>query len=113
MAVSQQTITRSLACQLSFFNSHLSSEKRKFNRYKTHVAQGKPYNALVKYASQCVIPATAVSRCTETFRHYPQGVNRAAQTQRLRKLVALGWLLGMSLRGIWAAFLLTGSGVSW
>ena len=34
------------------------------------------------------------------FRHYPAGVDRADQTQRLRKLVAIGWVLGMSLRGV-------------
>lgn len=38
--------------------------------------------------------------CQRTFRHYPAGVDRADQTQRLRKLVALGWVLGMSLRGV-------------
>lgn len=38
--------------------------------------------------------------CQRTFRHYPEGVDRADQTQRLRKLVALGWVLGMSLRGV-------------
>ena len=38
--------------------------------------------------------------CRRTFRHYPQGVDRADQTQRMRKLVALGWVLGMSFRGV-------------
>jgi transposase-like protein len=38
--------------------------------------------------------------CGRTFRHYPQGVDRADQTQRMRKLVALYWILGMSLRGV-------------
>lgn len=38
--------------------------------------------------------------CRRTFRHYPAGVDHADQTQRLRKLVALGWVLGMSLRGV-------------
>jgi transposase-like protein len=37
--------------------------------------------------------------CHRTFRHYPEGVDQADQTQRLRKLVALYWVLGMSLRG--------------
>ena len=36
--------------------------------------------------------------CGHTFRHYPQGVDRADQTQRMRKLVAIYWVLGMSLR---------------
>lgn len=38
--------------------------------------------------------------CGGTFRHYPQGVDRADQTQRLRKLAALLWVLGLSLRGV-------------
>jgi len=38
--------------------------------------------------------------CRRTFRHYPQGVDRADQTQRLRKLVSLLWVLGLSLRGV-------------
>ncbi len=37
--------------------------------------------------------------CRHTFRHYPEGVDRADQTQRLRKLAALMWVLGLSLRG--------------
>jgi transposase-like protein len=36
--------------------------------------------------------------CRRTFRHYPEGVDRADQTQRLRKLAAIYWVLGMSLR---------------
>ena len=38
--------------------------------------------------------------CRRTFRHYPQGVDRADQTQRMRKLATLYWVLGMSLRGV-------------
>lgn len=38
--------------------------------------------------------------CRRTFRHYPQGVDQADQTLRLRKLVALYWVLGMSLRSV-------------
>lgn len=37
--------------------------------------------------------------CRRTFRHYPVGIDRADQTERLRKLVAIFWVLGMSLRG--------------
>jgi transposase-like protein len=39
-------------------------------------------------------------RCGHTFRHYPQGVDQAQQSQRLRKLVAMMWVLGLSYRGI-------------
>ena len=38
--------------------------------------------------------------CGRTFRHYPEGVGRATQTQRLQKLVSIFWVLGMSLRGV-------------
>lgn len=37
--------------------------------------------------------------CHHTFRHYPEGVDAADQTQRMRKLAAIFWVLGMSLRG--------------
>ena len=38
--------------------------------------------------------------CRRTFRHYPPGVDRADQTHRLRKLAAIFWVMGMSLRGV-------------
>ena len=38
--------------------------------------------------------------CRRTFRHYPVGVDRGSQTQRMRALAAIGWLFGMSYRGI-------------
>ena len=38
--------------------------------------------------------------CRRTFRHYPVGVDRASQTQRMRALAAIGWMLGMSYRGL-------------
>lgn len=38
--------------------------------------------------------------CRRTFRHYPVGVDRASQTERMRALAAIGWLLGMSYRGL-------------
>ncbi len=37
--------------------------------------------------------------CHRTFRYYPCGIDRADQTLRLRKLSAILWVLGMSLRG--------------
>lgn len=42
--------------------------------------------------------------CRRTFRHYPEGVDRADQTLRLRKLAALCWMLGLSYRGIATVF---------
>lgn len=49
-------------------------------------------------------------RCRKTFRHYPQGVDRADQTQRIRKLSVIMWVLGLSLRGV--SLILSGFGVS-
>jgi transposase-like protein len=38
--------------------------------------------------------------CHRTFRCYPEGVDRADQTERLRKYAAILWVLGMSLRSV-------------
>lgn len=43
-------------------------------------------------------------RCKRTFRHYPQGVGRASQTERTKALAAIGWTLGLSYRGLVALF---------
>ena len=39
-------------------------------------------------------------QCRRTFRWYPQGIDRAQQTQRMRALAAISWLLGLSYRGL-------------
>ena len=36
--------------------------------------------------------------CRFSFRHYPQGVDRHGQSQRLRAFAAMTWALGLSLR---------------
>jgi transposase-like protein len=38
--------------------------------------------------------------CTRTFRHYPQGVTAAQQTERMKKLAVICWSLGLSYRGL-------------
>ena len=38
------------------------------------------------------------SDCGRTFRHYPDGVDRGGQTQRMRGWAALAWALGLSPR---------------
>ena len=43
-------------------------------------------------------------KCQRTFRHYPLGVDRADQTQRLRKLAAVCWVMGLSLRSVAVVF---------
>ncbi len=43
-------------------------------------------------------------RCKRTFRHYPQGIGRSSQTSRMKALVAIGWTLGLSYRGLVALY---------
>jgi hypothetical protein len=50
--------------------------------------------------------------CRHTFRHYPAGIDQAQQSQRLRKLAALCWVLGLSYRGIAAVFAVFQVGIS-
>ena len=44
-------------------------------------------------------------RCTEcgrTFRHWPEGVSQAQQSDRVKYLAAVRWSLGLSLRAVTA-----------
>ena len=50
--------------------------------------------------------------CRHTFRHYPDGIDQAQQSQRLRKLAALCWVMGLSYRGIAAVFDIFGVGIA-
>jgi transposase-like protein len=50
--------------------------------------------------------------CRRTFRHYPEGVDRAQQSQRLRKLAALCWTLGLSYRAVAGVFAVFGVGIA-
>lgn len=38
--------------------------------------------------------------CKRTFRWYPQGVSQADQTRRMQALAVIGWVLGLSYRGL-------------
>lgn len=49
--------------------------------------------------------------CRHTFRHYPPGVDQAQQSQRLGKLAALMWVLGLSYRGIAALLAVFHTGI--
>jgi transposase-like protein len=51
------------------------------------------------------------THCRRTFRHYPEGVDQGQQSQRLRKLAALCWVLGLSYRGVAAVFAIFGVGI--
>ena len=48
------------------------------------------------------------SDCGRTFRHYPQGVDRSAQSVRVRKMAALAWVMGISSRDVVELFQLLG-----
>jgi DNA-directed RNA polymerase subunit RPC12/RpoP len=48
--------------------------------------------------------------CDRTFRDYPEGVDRASRTQRIRHLAALAWAMGLSCRDVVSIF--KGLGVS-
>lgn len=44
------------------------------------------------------------SACGRTFRNYPQGIDRTNLTEKIRKLAALTWALGMSTREVVGIF---------
>lgn len=50
-------------------------------------------------------------RCRHTFRHYPSGVDQAQQSQRLKKLAAICWALGLSYRGVEMIFTVLDFGI--
>ena len=56
------------------------------------------------YVREVVVYRYHCWRCRHTFRHYPEGVDQAQQTQRLRTLAAICWSLGLSYRGIEKVF---------
>jgi hypothetical protein len=49
--------------------------------------------------------------CKHTFRHYPDGVDTADQSKRLRCLAAMAWSMGLSLRGVGTIFSAFGQGL--
>ena len=51
------------------------------------------------------------AQCNRTFRHYPSGVTRADQSQRLIVLAAVAWALGLSTRSIQWLFDKFGAGI--
>ncbi len=50
--------------------------------------------------------------CGKTFRAYPEGVDRAERTVRLRQLAALSWALGLSLEKVVNVFTTFGMSLS-
>lgn len=51
------------------------------------------------------------AQCKHTFRHYPEGVDKADQSKRLRCLGAMAWSMGLSLRGVGTIFSAFGAGL--
>lgn len=49
---------------------------------------------------QVVVHRYRCTQCRRTFRHYPEGVGRPDQSQRLIVLAAVAWALGLSTRAI-------------
>jgi transposase-like protein len=49
--------------------------------------------------------------CRRTFRHYPDGVDKADLSQRLRCLAAMAWGMGLSLGGVGIIFCAFGDGL--
>ena len=50
--------------------------------------------------------------CQRSFRHYPEGIQRASQSERLKKLAVVSWSLGLSHRGVEAVFAAFGVSLS-
>ena len=61
---------------------------------------------------QAVVYRYRCTSCRRTFRHYPEGVDRCQQSQRLRKLAALCWTLGLSYRSVAGVLGVFGVGVA-
>jgi len=51
-------------------------------------------------------------QCHRTFRHYPEGIDQGQQTERMRVLAAVTWMLGLSYRGLSVIFAAFGSVIS-
>lgn len=56
------------------------------------------------HVHQVAVQRYRCCRCRHAFRVYPDGVDRATQTQRLRQLAALTWAFGLSTRAVVAVF---------
>jgi len=63
------------------------------------------------HVKQVVVYRYRCCRCRHTFRQYPEGVDQAQQSQRLRKLAAVCWALGLSYRGVEVVFGVLGIGI--
>jgi len=72
---------------------------------------GQPRQVRDPQVSRVQVYRYRCCHCRHTFRHYPAGVDQAQQSQRLRKLAALCWVLGLSYRGIAAVFAVFGVGI--
>lgn len=64
------------------------------------------YEEVIAYRFRCTN-----AECGRTFRWYPEGVDKADMSQRLRCLAAIAWSMGLSLRGVGIIFSAFGAGV--
>jgi len=64
------------------------------------------------YVREVLVYRYRCCRCRHTFRHYPSGVDQAQQSQRLRQLAGLCWVLGVSSRGTAALLTVFHVGIS-
>lgn len=65
---------------------------QRWGRVRKHIKDPKLRSVRV-YRYRC-------TSCQRTFRHYPQGVSRAQQSERMKQLAVVCWALGLSYRGI-------------
>ena len=56
------------------------------------------------------VPRYYCTSCQRTFRHYPEGIDRAIQSERLKKLAVICWSFGLSYRSL--SLILSAFGVS-
>jgi transposase-like protein len=56
------------------------------------------------HLQQVVVQRYYCPQCRRTFRHYPQGIERADQSLRLQQLAALCWQFGFSTRHVSGLF---------
>lgn len=58
------------------------------------------------------VPRYKCTSCQKTFRNYPEGVSRAQQSERLKKLSVIMWSLGLSHRSVVLILLVFGACLS-
>lgn len=60
---------------------------------------GQPRSIKDPHVHEVLVYRYRCTDCGRTFRHYPEGISGAHQSQRLIQLAVVSWVLGLSLRG--------------